>query len=435
MTEFLRDDSAIDRVTSLGPPPPMERFTGRFADGSLEREIVAESSEESRRFVRFAFVLASVVFLAYGIHDAIVIPEVHTTAWAIRYAVFGPVAVAAILATWAKSFPRIHQWVALAFGLAANVVVLAIGAISPPTGFFLYTGYAILFVTIGPFIARMNVPTQVLYTLLTIALYCVVDRHRLHGNVVFFSINMTLLSMGTIGALAAFQIEAQGRKSFLQRRLIDAQMEALTAEQRKSEALLLNILPARIAQRLKNETSAIAEGCSDVSVLFSDIVGFTKLSQQVTPEELVRRLNVVFTRFDDLAEELGLEKIKTIGDAYMVVGGLEGRRGDHARKIAEMALGMQKAIREVDASLGIRVGIHTGPVVAGVIGKKKFSYDVWGDTVNTASRMESHGVPGEIHVTEETKLRLEDHFAFECRGELEIKGKGPMTTYLLRPRA
>jgi class 3 adenylate cyclase len=278
------------------------------------------------------------------------------------------------------------------------------------------------------------VRTQVAYTLLTVLIYSVLDRHRTHGDVVFFSIDVTLLSMGTIGALAAFQIEAQARKSFLQRRLIDAQMEAITAEQRKSETLLLNILPARIAERLKNETSAIAEGCSDVSVLFSDIVGFTKLSQQVTPEELVRRLNLVFTRFDDLAEQLGLEKIKTIGDAYMVVGGLEGR-ADHAKRIAEMAIAMQRAIAEIDATLGIRVGIHSGPVVAGVIGKKKFSYDVWGDTVNTASRMESHGVPGEIHVTEETKRRLEEQFAFECRGELEIKGKGPMTTYLLRARS
>ncbi|MEG4322035.1 adenylate/guanylate cyclase domain-containing protein [Microcoleus sp. Aus8_D1] len=210
---------------------------------------------------------------------------------------------------------------------------------------------------------------------------------------------------------------------------------AIRAEQEKSEQLLLNILPQSIAKRLKQNETNIAEGFAEVTILFADIVGFTQLSSQITPKELVYLLNEIFSEFDRLTDLHHLEKIKTIGDGYMVAGGIPIPRSDGAEAVAQMAIGMQKAIGLFNIarghSLSIRIGINTGAVVAGVIGTKKFIYDLWGDAVNTASRMESHGIPGCIHVTEATRELLGDKYIFEDRGVMFIKGKGEMRTYLL----
>jgi class 3 adenylate cyclase len=218
-----------------------------------------------------------------------------------------------------------------------------------------------------------------------------------------------------------------------------ATAKKLAAEQQRSERLLLNILPEPIADRLKQKPQAIADGFAEATVLFADVVGFTEMSNHMSPTEIVSRLNQIFSRFDALAEEHGLEKIKTIGDAYMVVGGLPNPRTDHAEAIADMALDMQQAIEQLNwetgESFSMRIGINTGPVVAGVIGTKKFIYDLWGDTVNVASRMESQGMPGQIQVTETTYRRLQGTHQFEERGIIQIKGKGNMKTYWLKQRA
>lgn len=215
--------------------------------------------------------------------------------------------------------------------------------------------------------------------------------------------------------------------------------QVLIAEQAKSERLLLNILPHSIAERLKHQSDSIADNFTEVTVLFADIVGFTQLSAQMPPEKLVNLLNQVFSLFDQLAARHNLEKIKTIGDSYMVVAGLPEARVDHVAAIADMALEMQQSLillnQQIGQTLNIRVGIHTGPVVAGVIGLKKFAYDLWGDTVNTASRMESSGIPGEIQVTQTTYDCLKQDYRFEARGTILIKGKGDMITYLLKGRS
>jgi class 3 adenylate cyclase len=214
---------------------------------------------------------------------------------------------------------------------------------------------------------------------------------------------------------------------------------ALQREQERAERLLLNILPEPIAERLKNDQQSIAESFPDVTVLFADIVGFTQLAGHIPPTDLVNVLNRIFSAFDLLTERYGLEKIKTIGDAYMVVGGLPHHRPDHAEAIAAMALDMQAEIQRFNAeyqeTFKIRIGINTGPVVAGVIGIKKFIYDLWGDTVNIASRMESQGIAGRIQVSEATYKHLQTKFLFGKRGTIEVKGKGEMTTYLLLGRA
>jgi adenylate cyclase len=211
--------------------------------------------------------------------------------------------------------------------------------------------------------------------------------------------------------------------------------EALKIQQEQSEKLLLNILPKPIAERLKAEQTTIADSFAEVSVLFADIVGFTELSARMSPTELVKRLNVIFSHFDQLAEKYGVEKIKTIGDAYMVVGGLPTPRDDHAEAIAQMALGMQEKIAKLSAQTGeklaIRIGINSGPVVAGVIGVSKFTYDLWGDTVNVAARMEVTGYAGSIQVTDVTYELLKDKYLFERRGMIPVKGKGEMMTYWL----
>ena len=217
-----------------------------------------------------------------------------------------------------------------------------------------------------------------------------------------------------------------------------AYLKKLAIEQEKSERLLLNILPQPIAERLKQGEKNIADSFPDVTVLFGDIVNFTRQAANLSAEKLVEILNQVFSAFDALAEKYGLEKIKTIGDAYLVVGGLPTSRHDHAEAIAEMALEMQYQISQYSLTEGeplqMRIGIHTGPVEAGVIGTQKFVYDLWGDTVNTASRMESYGVAGKIQVTMVTYERLKHKYRFEQRHPIPVKGKGEMNTYFLLGR-
>lgn len=209
----------------------------------------------------------------------------------------------------------------------------------------------------------------------------------------------------------------------------------LELEQRRSEALLLNVLPAPIAERLKDGEQVIADRADTVTVLFADIAGFTELTATLPPEEVVELLDRTFTELDRLADEHGLEKIKTIGDAYLAVGGLPEPQPDHAERVADMALAVRNLFRPgatfAGPDLTVRIGIDTGPVVAGVIGRRRFAYDLWGDTVNTASRMESHGVPGRVQVTERVRDRLCDRYLFEPRGTVDVKGKGPMPTWFL----
>ncbi len=231
------------------------------------------------------------------------------------------------------------------------------------------------------------------------------------------------------------RIDNQLKIQQLQKQL-QSQNDLLRQEQAKSEGLLLNILPQSIVEQLKEKPDLIAEQYDEATFLFADIVGFTGLSAAMPPEEVVKLLNEIFSAFDQIVERQGLEKIRTIGDSYFVAGGLPIRREDHAEAAAEMALQMQKAIANFQWSNGesikLRIGINSGgPVVAAVIGIKKFAYDVWGDTVNIASRMESQGVPGKIQVTAATYEKLRDKYLFEERGAIAVRGKGEMTTYWL----
>ena len=212
----------------------------------------------------------------------------------------------------------------------------------------------------------------------------------------------------------------------------------LAAERARSERLLSAVLPESVAERLK-DGARVADHFASATVLFADIVGFTALSERLPPAELLAMLDAVFSDFDELAAKLGLEKIKTIGDAYMVVGGVPLPRADHAAAVAEMALGMGDLVkaraRAGGQRLSLRIGIHSGPVIAGVIGKSKLLYDLWGDTVNTASRLESHGVADEIQISEQTAEHLRGAYELSPRGSIAVKGKGELKTWLLLSRA
>ena len=214
--------------------------------------------------------------------------------------------------------------------------------------------------------------------------------------------------------------------------------EELRHQRQRSELLLLSVLPQQIAERLKRGEKNIADSFAEATVLFADIANFTELSARTSPIELIELLNEIFSAFDTLADNHHLEKIKTIGDAYMVVGGVPTAMPDHLSAIADMALDMHRAIAQYKThdgkSISLRVGIHTGPVIAGIIGNRRFGYDLWGDTVNIASRMESQGEVGRTQVTDIVYQRLKKRYEFEKRGTIDIKGKGEMTTYWLCDR-
>jgi len=248
---------------------------------------------------------------------------------------------------------------------------------------------------------------------------------------VFFALNFVAMSSMLYFLLRYFVLETEKIKDSL-----DQQHKLLAAEQEKSEHLLLNVFPVHIAQRLKDNHGLIADGHADVSVMFADITNFTQLTEQMAPKDMVALLNTMFSRFDMMTDRHGLEKIKTIGDAYMVVGGLTHDLGDHVKNMADMALEMRQFISLhpdlIRHNLGIHIGIATGPAVAGVIGNKRFIYDVWGDTVNIASRLTDDGKKGEILTDKTTFNRLHNHYAFDLPNLVDIKGKGRMVIYGLK---
>ena len=300
-------------------------------------------------------------------------------------------------------------------------------------GGFYDTGYALpMWGLTAPLVALVNLkPRQAAYWMLLylVSIFAVFLLSPYLHTTTYFSprelnlftfLNILLGSIFIFGFLIFF---------ILQR---NEALRLLSIEQEKSEHLLLNILPHEIALRLKNEAGIIVNHFPGASILFADVVNFTPMSALMTPSELVQLLDEVFTYFDSLAEKYGLEKIKTIGDCYMAAAGVPTPRPDHAQALTSMALEIQEYVNRHPIQghqIRFRIGINSGPVVAGVIGRKKFIYDLWGDTVNTASRMESHGASGIIQVTEETYNLIKDDFQCEPRGVISVKGKGEMKVW------
>jgi class 3 adenylate cyclase len=250
----------------------------------------------------------------------------------------------------------------------------------------------------------------------------------------WFTVFLVASGMG-VAAFGAYMLESSARARFLQRQILAGQREALAREMAKSDRLLHSMLPASIADRLRDEPRVIADAFSEATVVFSDIVGFTPIGSAMSPNELVSVLNELFGRFDELAARHGLEKIKTMGDGYLAVAGVPLPVPEHADRAVRFGLDVLRATEalaaERDMPLRVRVGIHSGPLVAGVIGRDKLAYDLWGDTVNVASRMESQGLPGRVQISEGTAQLLSSEVSLEPRGTIEVRGRGPMRVLLV----
>ena len=255
-----------------------------------------------------------------------------------------------------------------------------------------------------------------------------------YSEIGWFTVFLVASGLGA-AAFGAYMLESSSRARFLQRQDLADQGQALAREKAKSDRLLHTMLPASIADRLRDEQQVIADAFADATVIFADLVGFTPIGSEMAPADLVTVLNRLFGRFDELAAHHGLEKIKTIGDGYMAVGGVPLPVEDHADRAVRFALDIHRITDELAVELGmplrLRVGIHSGPLVAGVIGRDKLAYDLWGDTVNVASRMESQGLPGRVQISEVTAQRLTTSVGLEPRGTIEVRGRGPMRVLLV----
>ncbi|GAA3680643.1 hypothetical protein GCM10022237_44610 [Nocardioides ginsengisoli] len=404
----------------------MRRWMLDFDQAEAERDFLRHDDAQGLRAATFALAIGILFTSAYGVVDALVLPDNLLPALLLRVALVSVLVVSA--ATLRAPIIRDHLQ-------TASVLLLTI-----------------LLLGLGPALAQVgDFPTEYLRTSATITLLGAIGllRLRMHAvmaiEAVFVVVCLTfpgaLGGVDAIGAhvaptvgiaaiawVVAYALERLRRTDFLRQREVEA-------ERARSEEILHNVLPVPIAQRLRTERGAIADSAPSVSVLFSDIVGFTPVSEALSPEELVHLLDTMFREFDALCDERGIEKIKTVGDAYMAVAGLPTPDDDHAASLAELALDMQRTLTRLSPAwpspIAMRIGIASGPVVAGVIGQRKFTYDLWGDTVNTASRMESHGRPHRIQVSAATHALLESRYMFSDPQVIDVKGKGPMTTYFL----
>jgi class 3 adenylate cyclase len=405
----------------MTPRVHIHALTLRFDDPALEARFREQYRASATRQVRVTLLIGSALFLAFILVDRWADPDLAVRAWPVRAAVAAVFLVSFGL-TFAPFWPRVRGRVLWAAALVGGIGMCVLIAIGGPWVELRWVGL-VLVVLGADTLLRLAFPALLLLSAVFSAAWPVTL--SLGGDLTLDRVIGGWIALGSayvIGLLAAYTIERYARRGFLYER------EA-AHERERSERLLLNILPAPIAERLKENEGPIADHHAEATILFADIAGFTAMSTSMPADELVTMLNAVFTGFDQLARRHGVEKIKTIGDAYMAVAGLPEAAPDHAERIAELALDMR-----AQSSLPIRIGIDTGPVVAGVIGESKFIYDLWGDAVTTASRMESHGVPGEIQVTEAVHDRLAGSYDFAPRGEIEIKGRGRMRTWLLGGR-
>jgi class 3 adenylate cyclase len=402
-------------------------ITLRFTSDELELAWREADAVQSLRPFRAAIVLSILLFLSFIALDRALLADV-----AGRLLVVRGVACALLLgflaASWHPAWPRIHGWIAAGAALVAGGGIVALLAVGRQDAELHWAGLLLALMAIhGLFQPRFPVAVA-LSGLLILAFDAVLLALGAIPLANVVTDNFFLVAAAIIGSVASYGLERTSRERFLATIRLDE-------ERRLSERLLLNILPAPIARRLKAGEEPIADQHTETTVLFADIAGFTAMTADMDPDDLVELLDEVFHEFDWIARDHGVEKVKTIGDACMMVGGLPEPQADHAARIAEAAFDIRERVARCrgrgHGPIHVRIGIATGPVVAGVIGRTKFSYDLWGDVVNTASRMASLGETDRIQVTEEVVRVLGDRYAFQPRGALEVKGKGSMETWYL----
>jgi adenylate cyclase len=411
----------------------------RFRDPATEAAYRRWFAHDAVPFVRVALGAAAIGWLfswlgfSIGIRDtfqkstpwvACIVPLLIAAYWASRYpgrlmlVVCGAVnAVGGVIGVWPLSFGVLDSP-----HLAAAVLIIF--------AFFAFTIFRL-----PPLIAAPSVASYVvLHQILVVRAH---GKGKVTTSELWIDSTIPWIAF-VMGLLVCCVLSRLSRDAYRRERVIEEQQHVIAAERERAELLLRNVLPDRVAEQLKNSDEAIADFFPEVTVLFADIVGFTAMASRVPPRDLVALLNEVFSTFDTLTAARGVEKIKTIGDAYMAVAGVPDPRPDHVEAIADLALDMRAGLTGIEGRTGVgiecRFGVATGPAVAGVIGQHRFSYDLWGNTVNMAARMESHGVAGRIQVTPEVRARLAATYVLECRGSIELKGIGPVESWYLEGR-
>jgi len=425
------DDQRV-KIRSVLPHPSFDASTRglalRFTDAEVERDFVDADNRAAVDRARFMAMVAFVLSIPFGAIDLVVLRPDHV-ANLMQLRGVGLVALLLVIAaaTWWASAPRYIQVVTCGAVALYSWCTVAAVLLTPIPRTYATVGTVLLMLGLVGLV-RVRFRSALLTALATFPVVLIALFAKQGTWDAFAFEAASVVTYGVLILTVAFALERSKRTAFLANR-------ALEAERQRSDDLLHSILPEPIAQRLRENPTAIAESASETTVLFADIVGFTSFASELPPNEVVELLDLLFGKFDDLCDEHSVEKVKTIGDAYMAVAGIPRPDPDHAGSIVELAFDMQRAATAIaplwPTDLKLRMGISSGPVVAGVIGRKRFAYDMWGDTVNTASRMESHGEPNRIQVSDSTYALLKDRYAFGDPQKMDIKGKGPMTTYFL----
>jgi class 3 adenylate cyclase len=409
----------------------------RFPDEVIETQFQKDYHANTVSTTRLALVLGLILYSLFGILDVYAIPVSKDVVWIIRYGIVAPVVLAALVASFINSLQQYTQAFMCAVVAASGLGIAAMISITTEAEFgnrFYFTGL-ILISMWGYSLSRLrfwyavlaNVIIMIGYEYASIEIKGLLESET--GIVIFTMHNFFFLGANVIGMFASYYLERYTRRDFLQKYTIQAQRD-------RADKLLYNVLPKRIAERLKESEETIAEEFSSATVLFADIVNFTPISARFGPREVVDMLNELFSYFDELVDKYGVEKIQVAGDGYMVAAGVPTPRPDHATVLAQLALDMLDYVRREEFLGGkhpieIRIGLNSGPLIGGVIGRKKYFYALWGDMVNTASRMESHGESGKIQITRATYELVKDEFECEFIGEISVKGKGKMEAWRL----
>ena len=406
----------------------LRRVSLRFLDDSVERHYQRQGGAESKTGFRIATGAAAVLWLlaAVVIPTSTLLPPDRAIPVCLAMAVFNSAGF--LLSARADTLDRQHSIVSVLTAVNGLVILwlASTGGVLPGYGIS-----AIMLLFAFGFVARTGFIFAASRTAVIVVGFAVTA--LLYTGRGSLLVDAFIFGAAVIGTLLALRLLEQSRRRvFYQDIVITEQADALRLEKDRADALLLNVLPVSISTRLLAGERTIADAYPAVTVLFADIVGFTPLASRLPADEVVGLLGRLFARFDELVTARGLEKIKTIGDAYMVAGGLPEPVDDHAARVVDLGLAMiDVAGQESDriADIRLRVGVHSGPVIGGVIGDRKFAFDIWGETVNIASRLESQGIPGRVHVSAATWRKVQDLFEAEPRGPIHLRGYGPMETY------
>jgi class 3 adenylate cyclase len=411
----------------------------RFPE-EVEEEFLEDYHLNTVSTTRLALFLGLFLFSLFGILDIYAVPLSKNIVWFIRYAVVAPVIIFVIIASYIDFFQKHIQLLMGIVVAISGMGIVAMISITREVEFgnrFYFTGL-ILVSMWGYSLSRLRFWYAIIANLVIMAGYefaSIVMKQLLTtetGIVIFTMHNFFFIGGNIIGMFASYALERYTRRDFIQKYTIQAQRD-------QADKLLYNVLPARIAEQLKRGTGTIAEEYNSATVLFADIVNFTPISARYAPHEVVEMLDELFSNFDELVDRYGVEKIQVAGDGYMVAAGVPTPRPDHATVLAQLALDMLDCVKNekfLDGKhpIEIRIGLNSGSLLGGVIGRKKYFYALWGDTVNTASRMESHGFRGKIQITRATYELVKDEFECEYVGVIPVKGKGEMDVWHLIAR-